>query len=99
MAIVIVMPRLGQTMEAGEIVLWTKREGETVEKGEVLLNIQTDKATIEVDSDYSGVLVKILATSEDGEIPCLDPIGIIATPGEAVDVDQVLNEFRAKQGA
>lgn len=99
MAHVVVMPRLGQTMEAGEIVEWTKLEGDAIEKGEVLLNIQSDKATIEVEADYSGVLVKILATSENGEIPCFEPIGIIAAPGETVDVEQVLMEFRAKKGA
>ena len=39
MAYVVVMPRLGQTMEVGEIVEWRKAEGDTVEKGEVLLSV------------------------------------------------------------
>jgi pyruvate dehydrogenase E2 component (dihydrolipoamide acetyltransferase) len=99
MAYVVVMPRLGQTMEVGEIVEWTRNEGDAIEKGEILINIQSDKATLEVEADYSGVLVKILATPENGEIPCFEPIGIIAAPGETVDVQQVLDEFRAKKGA
>ena len=99
MAYVVVMPRLGQTMESGEIVEWLKAEGDPVQKGELLLNIQSDKSTLEVEADYSGVLVKILATADNGEIPCFEPIGIIAAPDEAVDVDRVLSEFRAKQGA
>jgi pyruvate/2-oxoglutarate dehydrogenase complex dihydrolipoamide acyltransferase (E2) component len=99
MAYVVVMPRLGQTMEVGEIVEWTRNEGDTIEKGEILLNIQSDKATLEVEADYSGVLVKILATSENGEIPCFEPIGIIAAVGEVVDVEKILSEFRAKRGA
>jgi len=99
MAHVIVMPRLGQTMEVGEIVDWLKAEGDKVQKGELLMNIQTDKSTLEVESDFSGVLYKILATPENGEIECFEPIGIIADPGESVDVDAVLAEFRKKQGA
>jgi len=86
-------------MEAGEIVEWMKAEGETVEKGELLLSIQSDKSTLEVEADYSGVLARILATADNGEIACFEPIGIIAAPDEAVDVDKVLSEFRAKQGA
>lgn len=99
MAYVVVMPRLGQTMEVGEIVEWLRAEGDPIEKGEVLLNIQSDKSTLEVEADYSGVLARILATPDNGEIPCFEPIGIIAAPGEAVDVEKVLAEFRAKQGA
>ena len=66
MAHIVVMPRSGQTMEEGSVVQWLKREGETVEKGEALLTIQTDKAEIEVEADYSGVLAKILITPDDG---------------------------------
>lgn len=99
MANVIVMPRLGQTMEAGEIVEWLKAEGDPVEKGDLLMNVQTDKSTLEVESDYSGVLYKILATPENGEIACFEPIGIIAQAGETVDVDAVIAEFKRKQGA
>ena len=99
MAYVVVMPRLGQTMEVGEIVEWMKGEGNPVEKGEVLLTIQSDKSTLEVEADYSGVLAKILATPDNGEIPCFEPIGIITAPGEALDVEKILSAFRAKQGA
>ena len=99
MPYVVVMPRLGQTMEFGEIVEWSKNEGDPIQEGEVLLIVQSDKANLEVESDCSGVLAKILATSEDGEIPCFEPIAIIANPGEAIDADQIISEFRAKQGA
>lgn len=95
MAHVVVMPRTGQTMETGAIIDWMKQEGEAVAQGEILLTIQSDKATVEVESDYAGILVKILKTADDGEMPCLDPIGIIAEPGEAVDVDAVLAEYEA----
>lgn len=96
MAYVVVMPRTGQTMEEGSVVEWLKDEGDPVTKGELLLSIQSDKATIEVESDFSGVLVKILVTPEDEEVPCLEPIAVIGEPGEDVDVEQVLADFRAR---
>jgi len=95
MAHVVVMPRTGQTMETGAVIEWMKQEGEAVAQGEILLTIQSDKATVEVESDYAGILLKILKTADDGEMPCLDPIGIIADPGEAVDVDTVLADYAA----
>ena len=45
------------------------------------------------------MLVKILADADTGEIPCFEPIAIIAAAGEVVDVDQALADFRARQGA
>ena len=97
MAHVVVMPRTGQTMEVGEIVEWMKREGDAVAQGEILLTIQSDKATIEVESDYAGILVKILKTAEDGEMPCLEPIGVIADPGEKVNIETLLADFNSKR--
>ena len=63
------------------------------------MTIQSDKSTLEVEADYSGVLAKILATPDNGEIPCFEPIGIIAALDEALDVEEILSAFRAKQGA
>jgi len=97
MAHVVVMPRTGQTMEVGEIVEWMKREGDAVAQGEILLTIQSDKATIEVESDYAGILLKILKTDEDGEMPCLEPIGVIADPGEKVNIETLLADFNSKR--
>ena len=67
MAYVVVMPRSGQTMEEGSIVEWLKNEGDPVRKGEPLVTIMSDKANIEIESDFSGVLNTILATPEDGQ--------------------------------
>ncbi|RLE15066.1 hypothetical protein DRJ04_01155 [Candidatus Aerophobetes bacterium] len=57
----IIMPKLGETMEEGEIIKWLKKEGEEVKKGEPLLEIATDKANMEVEANASGYLRKILA--------------------------------------
>lgn len=93
MANVVVMPRAGQTMEEGSIVEWLKNEGDVVEKGEPLVTIMSDKANVEVESDYSGVLKKILMTPDDGDIECLTPIAIIGEPDEEIDVQAILADY------
>lgn len=94
MAHVVVMPRAGQTMEEGTIVDWLKQEGEPVRKGEPLVVIMSDKANIEIESDYSGVVRKILAGPDDGDIKCLTPIAVISEPDEDVDLDALVAEYR-----
>jgi len=73
----VIMPKLGQTVEEATIQKWHKKEGDRVEKGEVLLEIMTDKAVLEVESFYDGVLRKILAKKGDA-VPVLSVIGYIA---------------------
>ena len=73
------LPKLGQTMEEAEIARWLKAEGDQVKRGEVLLEITTDKATLEVESYFTGTLRKILA--QEGETL---PVGAtIALVGDA----------------
>lgn len=56
MAIEVVMPRLGWTMEVGRVVEWLKQDGETVEAGEFLFLVETEKAITEVEALDSGIL-------------------------------------------
>src|SRR6478735_2750318 len=78
------LPRLGQGMEAGTIVKWLKSEGEPVEKGEPLYELDTDKVTQEVESDASGVLLKIAVA--EGEVEVGRTIAVIGEQGEEVSV-------------
>jgi pyruvate dehydrogenase E2 component (dihydrolipoamide acetyltransferase) len=72
-------------MEAGTITKWLKSEGDAVEKGEPLYEIDTDKVTQEVESDFSGVLLRI-ALSE-GEAPVGQTIAWIGEQGEEAPSD------------
>jgi len=56
---IISMPRLSDTMEEGTVATWLKKEGDEVEEGDILAEIETDKATMEFESFYSGTLLKI----------------------------------------
>lgn len=81
MAETVTMPKLGFDMAEGTLVRWVVQEGEAVQKGAILAEIETDKATVEVESNFEGVLARHLV--EAGEIvPVNTPIAVIADPGE-----------------
>jgi pyruvate dehydrogenase E2 component (dihydrolipoamide acetyltransferase) len=83
MADELVMPRLSDTMERGTVARWLKREGDEVRAGDVVAEIETDKATMEYQSDLDGVLLKILVG--DGEAAELGaPIALVGVAGEEV---------------
>ncbi len=90
MAVEIPMPRLSDTMERGTVARWAKKEGDAIAEGEVLADIETDKATMELESYETGVLLKILV--QEGESAELGaPIALVGEAGEVVDVPAATN--------
>ena len=59
MAEIVYMPKLSDTMTEGVVAAWNKKVGEEVKEGEILAEIETDKATMEFESFYDGVLLHI----------------------------------------
>ncbi|MEL6969882.1 MAG: pyruvate dehydrogenase complex dihydrolipoamide acetyltransferase [Bacteroidota bacterium] len=80
MAEVIRMPRMSDTMEEGNIIGWLKEEGEEVEAGETIAEVETDKATMELDSYFDGVLLHIAVA--EGSVPIDGVIAVIGEKGE-----------------
>ena len=83
MAQAVIFPKLGQTMEEGAIVKWLKKEGDAVAKGDILFEIETDKANLEVESFFEGVLLKIYVR-EGITVPVNTVVGYIGAAGEKV---------------
>jgi len=83
MAQTVLMPKLGQTVEESTIVKWHKAAGDTVKKGDVLFEIETDKAVLECESFYDGILLKILVPEEE-TVPVQSVVAYIGEPGEEV---------------
>lgn len=83
MATLIPLPKLGNTVESSIIVRWLKAVGETVTAGEALCEVETDKATMEVESPASGVLLAQLAQAGD-DVPVLTNIAVIGAAGEDI---------------
>ena len=86
MAETIIMPKLGFDMAEGTLVRWVKTEGEDINKGDVLAEIETDKATVEVESSASGMVLKHLV-DEGAIVPVSTPIAVVGKEGEKVSVE------------
>jgi pyruvate/2-oxoglutarate dehydrogenase complex dihydrolipoamide acyltransferase (E2) component len=60
MATEVLLPKLGFSMNEGEITEWLAADGDTVEAGQPLFLLEADKSANEVESPASGIL-RILA--------------------------------------
>ncbi len=85
MAETISMPKLGFDMAEGLLVRWVKQVGENINKGDVLAEIETDKATVEVESSASGVVLQHIV-DQGTMVPVNAPIAVVGAAGEKVDV-------------
>ncbi|HLC35294.1 MAG TPA: dihydrolipoamide acetyltransferase family protein [Anaerolineales bacterium] len=88
MADIVIMPKLGFDMAEGTLVRWVRRVGESVAKGEVLAEIETDKATVEVESGFSGVVRQQLVEAGTS-VPIGSPIAVIGTADEVIDLAKI----------
>jgi pyruvate dehydrogenase E2 component (dihydrolipoamide acetyltransferase) len=88
MATVITMPRLSDTMTEGVVATWLKKVGDTIKTGEILAEIETDKATMEFESFYDGVLLHI-GIQEGESAPVDSLLAIVGKQGE--DISALLN--------
>lgn len=64
MAFEILLPKLGFSMNEGELVEWLVDDGATVAEGQPLYALESEKSTQEVDAPASGVLRILKAIGE-----------------------------------
>src|SRR5471032_839203 len=84
MANIIEMPKLSDTMSVGTLVKWLKKEGDAVKSGDMLAEVETDKATMELESFFSGTLLKIFAPA-GSQVDIGATLCAVGKPGEKVD--------------
>jgi len=53
-ALEVLLPKLGLTMEEGTILEWVVRSGDVVKTGDVLLRLATDKVDVDVEAEGEG---------------------------------------------
>ncbi|MHC5308940.1 dihydrolipoamide acetyltransferase family protein [Myroides sp. LJL116] len=83
MADIITMPRLSDTMTEGVVAAWLKKVGDKISEGDILAEIETDKATMEFESFYSGTLLYVgLKEGETADVDTL--LAIIGQEGEDI---------------
>ncbi|CAL5210069.1 unnamed protein product [Lathyrus oleraceus] len=79
----IFMPALSSTMTEGKIVSWIKSEGDTLSKGDSVVVVESDKADMDVETFYDGILAAIVV-SEGETAPVGAPIGLLAETAEDI---------------
>jgi len=83
MAVPVLMPKQGNSVESCVILNWVKKEGDTVAPGDVLCEAETDKATIEVEAGAEGILLKTFFDVDD-DVPVQTVIAVIGQAGEDI---------------
>jgi pyruvate dehydrogenase E2 component (dihydrolipoamide acetyltransferase) len=89
MAVNVVMPKWGLTMQEARIVKWLKKEGEPVQQDEPLVTVMTEKIASEVPAPNSGILARVIAPV-GAKVPVGQVIAVIAEPGEEVPELEVI---------
>ena len=87
MAIEIVMPRLGWTMEEGVLVEWLKQDGDSVSVGDMIFTVESDKALNEVEAFEEGILrIPPNSPSPGTTVAVGGLLAYLVQPGEAIPV-------------
>jgi Pyruvate/2-oxoglutarate dehydrogenase complex, dihydrolipoamide acyltransferase (E2) component, and related enzymes len=68
MAIEIILPKLGFSMNEGVLAEWLVSDGGEVKQGEPLFALESDKSTQEVDAPASGTLRILKEPGETYEV-------------------------------
>lgn len=92
MATIITMPAV--VADATEAVLqaWLVAEGDTISKGTALADIETEKATVEFESEVAGTIGKLIA-QPGAKVQVGEPVAIVLGEGEgAAELDAALGE-------
>jgi pyruvate dehydrogenase E2 component (dihydrolipoamide acetyltransferase) len=84
MAVPVIMPRQGQSVETCIITRWIKRKGEAVKTGDLLFSYETDKAAFDVEAQADGILLDTFY-GEGDEVPVLTNVAAIGNNGETVE--------------
>ena len=68
MAIELKIPSVGESVTQVTIAAWLKQDGDYVEMDEAVAELESDKATVELNAEKSGILKILIEEGEDVEI-------------------------------
>ncbi len=98
MAVPVLLPKQGNTVETCLLLEWKKKKGDEIKKGEVICEVETDKAVFELESTADGILLDVFFNEGD-DIPVLTNIAVIGSKGESYDEylpkEKIVNKNRA----
>lgn len=81
MAVAIVMPKAGNSVEECVLSKWRIKVGDTIRKGDIIADAETDKTSIEVEATEGGSVLALFAAEGD-LVPVLTAICAVGTAGE-----------------
>jgi len=84
MAIAVIMPKQGQSVETCIVTKWFKKKGESVSVGDILFSYETDKAAFDLESPADGILLDVFF-GDGAEVPVLVNVAVIGKIGEAIN--------------
>ncbi len=91
----VLVPPLSQTTDTVTLATWYKDEGEEVEEGEPLFAIETDKATLDIEAQASGILREV-SVPEGQEVKVLSAVATIVGAGEEAAVEKASRQEEAQ---
>ncbi len=71
-------------MTEGNIAAWRVKEGDKFSAGDVLLEIETDKATMDVEAQEDGILMKVMQGDGSKGVPVGTRIAVVAEEGDDI---------------
>jgi pyruvate dehydrogenase E2 component (dihydrolipoamide acetyltransferase) len=84
MAIPVIMPKQGQSVETCIITNWLKKKGDVVKVGDILFSYETDKAAFDNESIAEGILLDVFF-EEGADVPVLVNVAVIGSAGEETE--------------
>ncbi len=78
----ILMPAMSPSMKEGALTKWLVKVGDFIQIGDLIAEIETDKASMEIESDIEGTVVELLINNSEDKIAIKTPIAIVDTNTE-----------------
>ena len=93
------MPALSPTMTEGNIAAWKVKDGDKFSAGDVLLEIETDKATMDVEAQDDGIMMKVLTGDGAKGVQVGSRIAVIAEEGDDISSLEIPADEGPKQAS
>jgi pyruvate/2-oxoglutarate dehydrogenase complex dihydrolipoamide acyltransferase (E2) component len=68
MAVEILLPKIGFSMNEGQVAEWLAKDGDQVTEGQPLFSLEADKSTNEVEAPATGKLRIVAETGQTFEV-------------------------------
>lgn len=81
MAVEVMLPVVGESIDSAVISAWLRNVGDTVRRGDEIVEVETDKATMAIEAPADGVVLAVLA-EVDAVVRPGQVIAVIGSDGE-----------------